>query len=105
LRDSGVDVVIGNLADAWGARGSADGFEVRDIAKAVRDADVVMLLIPDEVMPEVYERDVRPHQKDGSALVFASGYNVAFGHIQPPPGIDVLLIAPRMIGPGVRDTY
>lgn len=105
LRDSGVSVVVGNLADAWRERARADGFAAHDIVDAVRAAEIVMLLIPDEVMPEVYERDVRPNQKKGSALVFASGYNIAFGHIDPPPDVDVLLIAPRMIGPGVRDTF
>jgi len=64
-----------------------------------------MLLIPDEIMPAVYERDVAPHLADGAALSFASGYTVAFGHIVPPPRLDVLLLAPRMIGPGVRDRY
>jgi len=65
----------------------------------------VMLLIPDEVMPEVYVRDVAPALADGSGLSFASGYNVAFGHVVPKSTLDVLLLAPRMIGPGVRDTY
>ena len=105
LRDSGLEVVVGNIADAACARAGAEGFATADIAAAVAAAQVVMLLIPDEIMPEVYERDVAPQLAAGAALSFASGYNVAFGHIQPPPTVDVLLLAPRMIGPGVRDAY
>jgi len=105
LRDSGIEVMVGSIADASRQRAVDDGFPVADIPAAVRAADVVMLLIPDEVMPEAYERDVGPHLTPGAALVFASGYNIAFGHIQPPPSVDVLLLAPRMFGPGVRDSY
>jgi ketol-acid reductoisomerase len=105
LRDSGLDVAIGTIADSSRTQATADGFSPFEIRAAVEAGEVVMLLVPDEVMPEVYERDVRPHLKGGAALVFASGYNVAFGHIQSPAGIDVLLLAPRMIGPGVRDSY
>ncbi len=105
LRDSGLDVIVGTIADASRQQAEADGFRPHDITAAARAGNVVMLLIPDEVMPEVYERDVRPQLRDGAALVFASGYNIAFGHIEPPAGIDVVLLAPRMIGPGVRDTY
>lgn len=105
LRDSGLDVRVGTIADASRELAQADGFPPRDIAAAVDAAVVVMLLIPDEVMPETYGRDVAAHVQSGSALVFASGYNIAFGHIAPPRTVDVLLLAPRMIGPGVRDTY
>jgi ketol-acid reductoisomerase len=105
MRDSGLDVVIGTIADASRRKAKDDGFAVFDIANAVRLADVAFFLIPDEVMPEVFEREVAPNLKAGAALVFASGYNVAFGHLEPPREVDVLLIAPRMIGEGVRDTY
>ncbi len=105
LRDSGLEVCVGTIADASRELAQADGFAPRDIAAAVDAAVLVMLLIPDEVMPEIYSREVVPHMKPGGAVVFASGYNVAFGHIQPPPTVDVLLLAPRMIGRGVRDTY
>jgi ketol-acid reductoisomerase len=105
LRDSGLDVRIGVIADETRARAVVDGFLASDIPATAREADVVMLLIPDEVMPEVYERDVAPNLKPGAAVVFASGYNIAFGFIKPAPNLDVLLLAPRMIGPGVRDCY
>jgi ketol-acid reductoisomerase len=105
LRDSGLRVVVGNVHDAARARAAAEGFEVLDVGSAVARADVVMLLIPDEVMPEVYERDVVPHLRSGACVSFASGYNVAFRLIVPAPHLDVVLVAPRMIGPGVRDRY
>jgi len=105
LRDSGLDVIVGNIEDEYHAQAVSDGFEVTPIANAVARADVVMLLIPDEAMPAVYDADIAPNLTDGDLLCFASGYNVAFEQIVPAPGLDVILIAPRMIGPGVRDTY
>ncbi len=105
LRDSGLDVVVGNLDDAFRARAAGEGFRVRDVAEAAAGADVVMLLIPDEVMPEVYAREIAPRLRRGACVSFASGYNVAFGLIAPAAELDVVLVAPRMIGPGVRDRY
>jgi ketol-acid reductoisomerase len=105
LRDAGLDVIVGNADDAYRARALTDGFEVLSVAAASARADVLLLLIPDEVMPEVYEQDVAPHLRPGQLLDFAHGYNIAFGLIVPPPFIDVVFIAPRMIGAGVRDTY
>jgi len=105
IRDAGLEVIVGNIADASLKRAREDGFEAFPIAEACRRADVIMLLVPDEVMPAVYEEHVRPGLTAGKVLDFASGYNVAFGMIVPPSDVDVILIAPRMIGPGVRDTY
>jgi len=105
LRDSGLHVLVGNVGDEARARAVSEGFETHDIAAAAARADVAMLLIPDEVMAEVYGRDVAPHLRPGRCVSFASGYNVAFGLITPAPSLDVVLIAPRMIGPGVRDRY
>jgi len=105
LRDSGLKVIVGNIGDASKDRAREDGFEAFDIAEAVRRADVVMLLIPDEVMPEVWARDVRPNLKQGACVSFASGYTITFGAIVPEPHLDVVMIAPRMIGPGVRDRF
>src|SRR4029453_5976428 len=67
--------------------------------------DVIMLLIPDEVMPEVYGRDVAPGLRAGKCVSFASGYKIPFDLLTPGPELDVFLIPPRMIGPGVRDRY
>ncbi|MGQ9458170.1 MAG: ketol-acid reductoisomerase [Anaerolineae bacterium] len=105
LRDSGLRVLVGNRADEYADQARADGFSVLPIAGAAAQGDVVLLLIPDEVIPEVFARDIAPGLSPGKALVFASGYNVAFGFLQPPPGVDVVLVAPRMIGAGVRDLY
>jgi len=105
IRDSGLTVIVGNIEDEYAARARADGFTVATIPEACTRADVIMLLVPDEVMPAVYDQAVRPQLAAGKVLDFASGYNVAFGLVVPPPEIDVVLIAPRMIGPGVRDAY
>ena len=105
LRDSGLKVIVGNIGDASKDRAREDGFEAFDIAEAARRADVVMLLIPDEVMPEVWARDVEPNLKKGACISFASGYTITFGAITPGPDLDVVMIAPRMIGPGVRDCF
>jgi len=105
LRDSGLDVIVGNIEDEYRRRAIDEGFEVSSIADAAARANSLLILLPDEIMPDVYVRDVAPGLVVGDLLDFASGYNVAFGLIEPPPDVDVVLIAPRMIGPGVRDTY
>jgi ketol-acid reductoisomerase len=105
LRDSGVDVVVGNIRDDAHDAALADGFEVLSIADACAHASVAMLLVPDEVMPEVYAEKVAPHLAEGNLVSFASGYNVAFGLIEPAADLDVVLVAPRMVGVGVRDAY
>lgn len=105
LRDSAVSVIVGNRADDYRARARSDGFETFDIPQAVARADLVMLLLPDEIMPTMFREQIIPHLRPGSALSFASGYTIAFDEITPPPDVDVLLIAPRMIGVGVRERF
>jgi len=105
LRDSGLNVLIGNREDLYAARAREDGFSVHAIGRAAAAAEIVMLLIPDEIMPAVFEGQIAPHLGQGDALAFASGYNVAFECIAPPAGVDVVLVAPRMIGAGVRDLH
>lgn len=105
LRDSGAQVVIGNIEDDYRLRAEEDGFVVRSIPEAVAESDVVMLLLPDEVLTEVFPRDVAPALQTGSCLSFASGYGVTYRTIQVPANVDVVLLAPRMIGVGVRDLY
>ena len=105
LRDSGLAVLVGNVRDAAHEQAEADAFDVFPIAEAVVRADVVMLLIPDEIMPAVYDEHVAPNLSAGNLVCFASGYNVAFDFIQPAADLDVTLLAPRMIGVGVRDTF
>jgi ketol-acid reductoisomerase len=105
LRDSDVDVLVGNRGDEYAEQARADGFAPSPIAEAARRADVLLLLLPDELQPEIYASSIGPHLRPGSALGFAHGYNVAFGLIAPPAEVDVLLVAPRMIGAGVRERY
>jgi ketol-acid reductoisomerase len=105
LRDSGLQILVGNRDDDYAGRARDDGFQVVSIEAAATDADLLMLLIPDEIAPELFSRDIAPHLDDGNVVVFATGYNIAFGLIIPPPSVDVVLVAPRMIGAGVRDLY
>ena len=105
LRDSGLQVIIGVHADETHQQATSDGFKVFPIPEASTQAQVLLLLIPDEVMPEVFENEVLPGISQGDILCFASGYNIAFNLIEPPNGIDVIMVAPRMIGAGVRQRY
>jgi ketol-acid reductoisomerase len=98
LRDAGVDVVVGNRDDDYLARARSDGFEVVGIGEAVSQADVIYLLIADEALPECFARSVGPVLRAGSAVCFASGYCLAYGLVEVPPGVDVLMLAPRMMG-------
>jgi ketol-acid reductoisomerase len=105
MRDCGVQVVIGNVHDPSFDQALADGFATYDIPTAVQHADYHFLLVPDEVMPAVFDRDIRPHLKAGQAVIVSSGYNVTYGFLHSPPDVDVLMIAPRTIGTGVRKTF
>jgi ketol-acid reductoisomerase len=105
LRDSGLKVIIGNREDHYKKRAKKDGFEVFSIEEATKLCDVLFLLIPDEVMKEIYELQIINNLKNEGAIVFASGYNIAFNIIKPSKNHDVLLIAPRMIGVGVRERF
>ena len=106
LRDSGVsEILIGNRDDAYKDAALADGFQVLTIREAAAWGDVVFLLIPDEEQPEVFREQIAPHLRPGDTLVVASGYNVAFHLFDLPDFIDVIMVAPRMIGAGVRERY
>lgn len=104
LRDSGAEVVIGNIDDEYRSRADDDGFRVAAIG-AASAGDVVYVLIPDEEIPEVFATDIAPSLRPGAAVCFASGYVLAFGLVTPPPDVDVLLLAPRMLGEQVRRSY
>lgn len=105
MRDSGLSVIVGSRRDASHQKARDDGFAVFSVDEAAARSDVIFLLVPDEVMAQVFEQDVASNLASGDMLVFASGYNITFGLIEPPCEVDVVLIAPRMIGAGVRDTY
>ena len=106
LRDSGVSkIVIGNRDDAYKDAAIADGFRVVSIVEASAWGDVVFLLMPDEYQPQLFSEHIAPHMRPGTALVIASGYNIAFNLLPLPGNIDVVMVAPRMIGAGVRERY
>jgi ketol-acid reductoisomerase len=105
LADSGVDVVVGlrQGSDSWDAAVIA-GLEVATPAEAVASADLVMMLVPDPDQPLVYA-EIKDHLKPGDALLFAHGFNIHYGYIKPPEGVDVAMVAPKGPGHLVRRTY
>ncbi|MFW9820272.1 MAG: ketol-acid reductoisomerase [Candidatus Thorarchaeota archaeon] len=105
LRDSGLNVIVGNVDDNYKENAVNDGFETLNIEDAVKKSDISFILIPDEIMKEVFDKSIKPNLKEGDAIVFASGYNVGFDLLDIPDNIDILMIAPRMIGVGVRETF
>jgi ketol-acid reductoisomerase len=105
LRDNGVKVVVGNRDDSYKERAKLDGFETIPIPEAIAKGDFVMMLLPDEVQPEIFSNKITPYLSPGTVLCFASGYTVAYNLIDFPSNLDVILIAPRMIGVGVRERY
>jgi len=105
IRDSGFEPMVANRDDEYRQRAIADGFAVHPIRRVAEEADVVLLLIPDEVQPQVYREQIRPHLRPRDILCFASGYNVYYKAIEPPEGVGVIMVAPRMIGRAVRNLY
>ena len=105
LRDSGFDVTIGQRPGKSQQKAEEDGFNVLPVADAVKQADVVMVLLPDEQQAKVYQESIKDNLKDGSALAFAHGFNVHFSQIVPPAHVDVFLAAPKGPGHLVRRTY
>lgn len=106
LRDSGVeDVIVGNIKDESWEQAEEDGFDVYTISEAASKADVLFILIPDEIAPKVYESEIKPNLEEGNVLNFASGYNITYDFIEPPEFVDVVMVAPRMVGKMVRDLY
>ncbi len=105
LRDSGYQVVIGLRPGGSWQRASEDGFEVYPVADAVRRADLVQVLLPDETQAAVYRTDISPHIKEGACLSFSHGFNIHYGQIVPPPTVDVVMVAPKGPGHMVRRTY
>ncbi len=99
LRDSGVDVRVG-LAEGSKSRpkAEAEGLTVQSVADAVSDADLIVILTPDQVQRGLYAAEIEPNMREGAALLFGHGFNIRFGYIEPPAGSDVLMVAPK--GPG-----
>ena len=106
LNDSGVKVVVGlRKGGASWSKVEKAGLKVAEVADAVKAADVVMILLPDEQIATVYKNDVAPHIKQGASLVFAHGFNVHYGFVQPREDLDVWMVAPKAPGHTVRGTY
>jgi ketol-acid reductoisomerase len=106
LRDSGVDVVVG-LAPGSKSRPLAEqaGLRVADVADAVREADVIMIAVPDTVQKSVYDAEIGPNLEAGKLLMFAHGFNIHFGRIDPPADVDVGMVAPKGPGHLLRSVY
>ena len=106
LRDSGVDVRVGLRAGSSSvAKAEDEGLRVLPVADAVKEADVVVILAPDQVQRHVYRDEIAPNLKPGAALVFGHGFNIRFGYIKPEAGHDVLMVAPKGPGHLVRREY
>jgi ketol-acid reductoisomerase len=105
MRDSGIEVHVGNRDDEYLPRARDDGFPTSSIGEAADAADVALLLIPDEVQPAVFAEQIAPGLRAGDTLVVASGYNIAFGLLEVPDGVDIVMVAPRMIGAAVRSRF
>src|SRR5689334_7290720 len=106
LKDSGVDVIVGlREGSSSKAKAEAAGLTVLSTGEAVKAADIVMVLLPDTEQKKVYEAEIAPNLVDGNSLAFAHGFNIHFGLISPPAGVDVWMIAPKGPGHLVRRTY
>ncbi|MDE2146479.1 MAG: ketol-acid reductoisomerase [Burkholderiales bacterium] len=106
LNDSGVKVTVGlRRGGASWSKVEKAGLKVAEVAEAVKAADVVMILLPDEQIGAVYKHDVEPHIRHGASLAFAHGFNVHYGQVVPRDDLDVWMVAPKAPGHTVRNTY
>ncbi len=106
LNESGVKVTVGlRKGGASWDKAKKAGLKVAEVRDAVKGADVVMMLMPDESIGSVYKADVEPNMKKGASLAFAHGFNIHYGQVQPRPEIDVWMVAPKAPGHTVRSTY
>src|SRR5271154_1858203 len=106
LRDSGVDVVVGLYPGSKSrSKAEAAGLKVADTADAAKAADIIMILVSDHIQADLYQKEIAPHLTPGKTLMFAHGFNIHFGQIAPPPGVDVSMVAPKAPGHRVRELY
>lgn len=106
LKDSGVKTIVGLKANSTSrAKAISDGLEVYDAFEASAKADIVMILVPDQVQPEVYAESIKPNMKPGKILMFAHGFSIHFNQIVAPEGVDVIMVAPKGPGHTVRYQY
>jgi len=106
LAESGVDVRVGlRSGSASTQKATEAGLRVLSVADASAEADLIMILLPDTEQKSVYDAEIAPHLDEGDAILFAHGFNIRFGQIVPPPGVDVAMVAPKGPGHLVRRTY
>jgi ketol-acid reductoisomerase len=105
MRDSGVNVIVGNAQDSYYDQAVKDGFKVLSISEAAKQATIIDIIVPDEVQKEVYEKHIKQHVTKGKMLIFASGYAIRFGEIVPPKDVDVVDMFPLTIGTYVRERF
>jgi ketol-acid reductoisomerase len=105
MKDSGLNIIIGLRPGKSFDAATADGFEVLSVADAAEKADVVHILLPDEVQAKVYAEEIAPHIKEGNAISFSHGFNIAFKKIIPSEGVDVFMSAPKSPGTEERKRY
>jgi ketol-acid reductoisomerase len=106
LKDSGLNVIVGLYPGSKSvAKAQAAGLTVKNVADAAASADLIMILLPDEVQKTVYQKEIEPHLEEGNVLAFAHGFNIHFGQIVPPPFVDTIMVAPKGPGHLVRRTY
>ncbi|MFN8048642.1 MAG: ketol-acid reductoisomerase [Ancrocorticia sp.] len=106
LRDSGVDVTVGLREGSKSiAKAEEQGIKVASVADAVKDADVIMILAPDQHQRTIWANDIEPNMKDDAAIFFAHGFNIHFGYIKPSAGHDICMVAPKGPGHTVRRQY
>ncbi|MDZ7819227.1 MAG: ketol-acid reductoisomerase [Aliarcobacter sp.] len=106
LRDSGVEVVVGLRKDgsSW-AKAEAKGFAVKTVAEATAEADIVMILLPDENQGDIYKNEIAPNLKAGATIAFGHGFNIHYGRIIPKKDINVMMVAPKAPGHTVRSEF
>jgi ketol-acid reductoisomerase len=106
LNDSGVNVVVGlHPASEKRQQVEADGLKVLETAEAAKAADIIMMLVPDQITPDVYEQSIKPNLKEGNVLMFAHGFSINYFQIVPPEFVDVIMVAPKGPGHTVRTQY
>ena len=106
LRDSGVEVIVGlKKGGASWSKAEAKGFKVMSVGEATKAADLVMILTPDEFQSDIFKAEIEPNLSEGDAIAFAHGFNIHFGQIVPPKGIDCIMIAPKAPGHTVRNEF
>lgn len=106
LKDSGVEVIVGLYegSSSW-EKAEKAGLTVKTTEEAVKEADIIMILTPDHIQPEIYENNIKPNLKEGDALAFAHGFSIVYHQIEPPKSVDIFMVAPKGPGHLVRRMY